>query len=252
MRHLILDTETTGLDPRQDHRIIEIAVLELVDRRPTGRTLHMHLDPEREIDAGATEVHGMRWDDLRGKPKFGDVAHELIAFLQGAEWIIHNAPFDVAFLDAEFGRHGHPLCSVHAARIVDTLAMAREAFPGRRNSLDALCERFGVDNSGRTLHGALLDAQLLSEVWLSLTRGQDALAIDMTPPAPPRPVLAREGGETGRVPLIVLAPSADELAAHAAYLAALDKQTKGRCVWLARERAANPVAPPAGPTPAAA
>ena len=237
MRHLILDTETTGLDPRQGHRIIEIAALELHDRQPTGRALHLTLDPEREVDAGATEVHGKTWDDLRGKPRFQDVAAEFLAFAQGAVWIIHNAPFDVGFLDAELARAGHPPCGSIAARIVDTLALARETFPGKRNSLDALCERYGVDNTRRTLHGALLDAQLLSEVWLALTRGQEALAIDAAPLRAARSAAERELAPAApRAPLRVVAPTADELAAHAAYLAQVDADTRGGCVWLALER----------------
>lgn len=244
MRQLIIDTETTGLDHKQGHRIIEIAALELVDRRPTGRSLHLHCDPEREIDVGASEVHGMTWDDLRGKPRFRDVAGEFVAFVSGAEWVIHNAPFDVGFLDAELRREGHPPCAELAGRIIDTLSMAREVFPGKRNNLDALCERFGVDNARRTLHGALLDAELLSEVWLALTRGQDALAIDA---APARPVHVDDAGHATtpltRPALLVLAPSADELAAHAAYLARLDADSKGRCLWLALVRAdAEPAA----------
>lgn len=237
MRHLILDTETTGLDPRQGHRIIEIAALELLDRQPTGRTLHLTVDPEREIDAGATQVHGKTWDDLRGKPRFHDVAAEFLAFAQGAVWIIHNAPFDVGFLDAELARAGHPLCGVVASRIVDTLALARESFPGKRNSLDALCERFGVDNTRRTLHGALLDAQLLSEVWLALTRGQETLAIDAAPVRPLRSTDARESSPSApRAPLLVVAPSVEELAAHETYLAGVDADTQGGCLWLALER----------------
>ena len=162
MRQLILDTETTGLSPEQGHRIIEIAGVELVDRRPTGRSVHLYLDPEREIDAGATEVHGMTWDDLKGKPRFPDVAGEFVEFARDAQWVIHNAPFDVAFLDAEFKRAGLLPCAKLHAGLVDTLALAREAFPGKRNNLNALCERFGIDNAHRTLHGALLDAQLLA------------------------------------------------------------------------------------------
>ena len=242
MRQLVLDTETTGLDPRQDHRIIEIAALELVDRRPTGRHLHYKLNPEREIDPGATEVHGMTWDDLRDKPLFRDVASELVDFARGAEWIIHNAPFDVAFLDAELARVELPRCGEIAAKVVDTLALAREAFPGKRNNLDALCERFGVDNAGRTLHGALLDAQLLADVFLAMTRGQETLVMDL-------PSGAAAGGRAGgvvrggpRPPVLVLAPSDGELAAHRAYLEALEAASRGRCVWLALEREAGEAA----------
>ncbi len=241
MRHLILDTETTGLDPKTGHRIIEVAVVELVDRRHTGRHLHFHVDPEREIDAGATEVHGMRWEDLKGKPRFGERAGEFCEFTRGAEWIIHNAPFDLAFLDAEFDRLGMALCARVAEKVTDTLLLAREAFPGKRNSLDALCERFGVDNRHRTLHGALLDAQLLSEVWLALTRGQDSLAIDRVMVAVPRGGVLRDAASEGfdASRLVVVEPSAEERAAHDAYLAALDKESGGRCLWtrIARERA---------------
>jgi DNA polymerase-3 subunit epsilon len=164
MRQLLLDTETTGLDPKLGHRIIEVAAVEVVNRRLTGRHLHYRLDPERDIDAAATEVHGMTRDDLRGRPRFADVAFELLDFARGAEWIIHNAPFDVAFFDAEFALCGLPSCATVYDRLTDTLALARESFPGKRNNLDALCERFGISNAHRTLHGALLHAQLLAEV----------------------------------------------------------------------------------------
>ncbi|MFO1316224.1 MAG: DNA polymerase III subunit epsilon [Burkholderiales bacterium] len=232
MRQLIIDTETTGLDPRQGHRIIEFAALELVDRRPTGRNLHLRFDPEREIDAGATEVHGKSWDDLKGEPKFRELAGEIADFTRGAEWIIHNAPFDIAFLDREFELAGLALCRDVYGTLVDTLALAREAFPGKRNNLDALCERFGVSNAQRTLHGALLDAQLLAEVYLAMTRGQESLTIDMGT-GPATVVAEAAGAPAARVPLVVLAPTAEELAAHAAYLDALDRESKGRCVWRA-------------------
>ncbi len=231
MRSLIIDTETTGLDPKLGHRIIEFAALELVDRRPTGRSLHLHFDPEREIDAGATEVHGKTWDDLKSHPKFGDLAHDIHEFTRGAEWVIHNAPFDVGFLDQEFQRAGLPGCRDLYHRLVDTLALARESFPGKRNNLDALCERFGVSNAHRTLHGALLDAQLLAEVYLAMTRGQETLTIDMgAAPSALTGLTSHLAAE--RAPLVVLAPTAEELAAHEAYLAALEKESKGRCVWL--------------------
>ena len=239
MRQIVLDTETTGLDPRQGHRVIEIAALEVVDRRPTGRHVHFYLNPEREIDAAATEVHGMTWDDLRDKPRFRDVAGELCEFLRGAQWVIHNAPFDLGFLDAEFGLcEMTPSMGLHAG-VVDTLVLAREQFPGKRNSLDALCGRFGVDNAERTLHGALLDTRLLADVYLAMTRGQESLTIDIAPRA--------QGGAGAasiavaarpRGPLPVLAPTDEELAAHRAYLEAIDGEAKGGCVWLARGRAA--------------
>jgi DNA polymerase-3 subunit epsilon len=231
MRQIILDTETTGLDPRLGHRIIEVAAVEMLDRRPTGRTLQIYIDPEREIDAGASEVHGMTWEDLKGKPKFMDVAPEFIAFARGAQWIIHNAPFDIGFLDREFANAGQPRCADLYGGLIDTLALAREAFPGKRNNLDALCERFGVSNAHRTLHGALLDAQLLAEVYLAMTRGQESLTIDMG--AAPSLALARtDAAAAPRPGLKVIAPSSDELKAHQAYLETLDRETKGRCLWL--------------------
>jgi len=238
MRQIVLDTETTGLDPRQGHRVIEIAAVELVDRRPTGRHLHVRLNPEREIDVGATEVHGMTWDDLKDKPRFADVAADFLEFAQGAEWIIHNAPFDVAFLDAELGLAGLPGCAACYGRLTDTLVLAREQFPGKRNSLDALCERMGVDNAQRTLHGALLDAQLLADVYLAMTRGQESLTIDIAAPATRGPAGVPGRLDRSRPPLPVQAPSADEVAAHHAYLEALDKESKGRCVWLGLARVA--------------
>ncbi len=236
MRQIIIDTETTGLDPKQGHRIIEVAALEVVNRRATGRSVHFRLDPEREIDAGATEVHGMTWEDLKGKPKFRDVAAEFIEFVRGAQWIIHNAPFDVGFLDAELRLAALPECAGIHDSLIDTLALARDMFPGKRNSLDALCERFGVDNAHRSVHGALLDAQLLAEVYLTMTRGQESLTIDM---APARAVTAGDvsgavGDFGGPGPGVrTIEPSAAELAAHREYLAALDKESRGRCVWLA-------------------
>ena len=237
MRQLILDTETTGLDPRQDHRIIEIAAVELVDRRPTGRHVHFKVNPEREIDLGATEVHGMTWDDLRDKKPFREIAAEFMAFARDAEWVIHNAPFDVGFLDAELARLAGPCCCNDlAVSIVDTLSLAREMFPGKRNNLDALCERFAVDHAGRTLHGALLDAQLLAEVYLALTRGQESLAMEL-PKAAIGGVGGAAPGESGPRPaILVVAPTDAELAAHRAYLEALDAASRGRCVWLALDR----------------
>ncbi len=239
MRQLIIDTETTGLDSRLGHRVIEVAALELVDRRVTGRNLHLYFDPEREVDPGASEVHGMTWEDLKGKPRFGEMAGQLVDFLRGAQWVIHNAPFDVGFLDREFERHRMPLSADVHASVIDTLAMAREAFPGKRNNLDALCERFGVSNAHRTLHGALLDAQLLAEVYLAMTRGQETLTIDMGA----RPVgladrVVAIADVASRPPLLVLAPDAEELAAHAAYLAALERESRGQCIWLQLEAAA--------------
>jgi DNA polymerase-3 subunit epsilon len=231
MRQLIIDTETTGLDPKAGHRIIEFAAVELVDRRPTGRTIHVHFDPERDIDFGATEVHGKTWEDLKGRPRFRDRAGEIVDFLRGAEWIIHNAPFDLAFLDVELEREQLPGCATLHGRVIDTLALARDNFPGKRNNLDALCERFGVSNAHRTLHGALLDAQLLAEVYLAMTRGQESLTIDMASPGLSATVLPSLA--EGRAAIIVILPTAEELAAHDAYLEALDRDSRGRCVWRA-------------------
>ena len=241
MRQIIIDTETTGLDPKLGHRIIEVAALEVANRRATGRTVHLRLDPEREIDVGATEVHGMTWDDLKGKPRFEDVAAEFIAFASGAEWIIHNAPFDIGFLDAELARVSLPACADIHAGVIDTLALAREMFPGKRNSLDALCERYSVDNAQRSVHGALLDAQLLAEVYLTMTRGQETLTIDMAPP----PALALDPSGTAvdlsaaRRTVGAIAPSDEELAAHREYLLLLDRESSGRCLWLVLETSAD-------------
>ena len=231
-RQLIIDTETTGLDPKAGHRIIEFAALELVDRRPTGRTLHFHFDPEREIDFGATEVHGKTWDDLKGRPRFRDHVAEIAHFLQGAEWIIHNAPFDVAFIDSELELLQHPRCMTLHAGVIDTLALARDTFPGKRNNLDALCERFGVSNAHRTLHGALLDAQLLAEVYLAMTRGQESLTIDMGD-STGLATLAIATLPSERPALVIILPTSDELAAHEAYLEALERESRGRCLWRA-------------------
>ncbi len=240
VRQLLIDTETTGLDPKQGHRIIELAAVEVVNRRLTGRHLHYHLDPQRDIDFAATEVHGMTRDDLRGKPRFADVAPEFIDFSRGAEWIIHNAPFDVAFFDTEFDLCGLPRSTSVYARLVDTLALARETFPGKRNSLDALCERFGVSNAHRTLHGALLDAQLLAEVYLAMTRGQETLIIDMHVPSLMTSAfnVARDAADSARPRYTVhcVIPDAGELAAHRAYLDALARESKAGCVWLALEQ----------------
>ena len=178
----------------------------------------------------------MTWDDLRDKPRFRDVADALLDFVRGAEWIIHNAPFDVAFLDAELALCDRGGCGALYAKLIDTLALARERFPGKRNNLDALCERFGVDNAQRTLHGALLDAQLLAEVYLAMTRGQESLTIDIAAPATSGGGADRAWAARPRLPLAVPAPSEAELAAHAAYLDALDRESKGHCVWRALRR----------------
>lgn len=178
-RVVFLDTETTGLDPKLGHRIIEVAAVEMVGRKVSGKSIHFFVDPERDIDAGATAVHGFTWDDLRGKPKFASIIDALIEFLGDSRVIIHNASFDVGFLDHELARLRLPVVAKHAFWVEDSLGMARQKYPGKRNSLDALCDRLGVDNSQRNLHGALLDARLLADVYLAMTRGQGLL--EMTP-----------------------------------------------------------------------
>lgn len=226
MRRIVLDTETTGLEPEQGHRIIEIACLELHGRRPTGRHFHRYVNPGRDIDIAASQVHGLTLEDLADKPRFEDICDELLEFLGDAELLIHNAPFDVAFINAELARLQKPGIDT-VCRVTDTLALARELHPGKRNSLDALCERYTVDNSRRTLHGALLDTQLLAEVWLALTRGQDALDIG----------LAASGTAAGPeewvrpANLVVLRASEEEARAHAAMCERIAKESKGRCLW---------------------
>jgi DNA polymerase-3 subunit epsilon len=237
MRCIILDTETTGLDPKQGHRVIELAAVEVVDRRLTGRNVHFYINPEREIDAGASDVHGLTWDMLRDKPRFGDIAREFIDFAAAARWIIHNAPFDLAFLDEELRRLDLPSSASVCAEVIDTLALAREQFPGKKNNLDALCERFGIADAQRAVHGALLDARLLAEVYLAMTRGQESLTIDIAiPTAAPAELSAAD-----LLPLRVLEPSSAELAAHRAYLVDVDREAGGHCIWLALERALRSV-----------
>lgn len=234
MRQIVLDTETTGLDPRQGHRIIEIACIELANRRPTGHHLHKFINPERDIDEGAAAVHGITLDFLADKPKFADIVDEFLEFITGAELIIHNAPFDTGFLNAELDRLGRVPVETVCNGVTDTLKMAKELHPGKRNNLDALCERYAIDNSQRTLHGALLDTELLAEVFLAMTRGQNTLMIE--PEAAPRARRNEEPRRGERKPLLVRRASADEVASHEQILAGIDKETRGGCLWLARER----------------
>lgn len=225
MRQIVLDTETTGLDPAQGHRIIEIGCLEILNRRISGATYHVYLNPEREIDAGAVQVHGLTREFLADKPRFADVAREFLEFVRDAELIIHNAPFDVGFLDAELARlQDGPV--KHYCGVVDTLKLAKQMHPGQKNNLDALCKRYAVDNSGRAFHGALLDAQLLAEVYLAMTRGQESLGIEVA--APPR---ATGPGAVRRGALAVIRASEAERAAHAAYLAGLAKECDEVPAW---------------------
>jgi len=227
MRRIVLDTETTGLEPEAGHRIIELACLELADRRPTGRHFHRYVNPERAVDAAATDVHGLKQEDLADKPRFADIADEFLDFISGAEVLIHNAEFDLAFLNAELSRLGRPRLET-VCNIADTLSLAREITPGKKNSLDALCERYGVDNTRRTLHGALLDAQLLADVWVAMTRGQDTLDILMaTCDAPSVPL----GEAPPRPSIRVLRASDEERQLHAALCERLAKASGGRCLW---------------------
>jgi DNA polymerase-3 subunit epsilon len=228
MRRIVQDTETTGLEPAEGHRIIEVAALELHDRRATGRHFHRYVNPERAIDYAATEVHGLTVEDLSDKPRFADIADELLDFLNGAELLIHNAEFDVAFLNAELERAGRPRIE-SVCTVSDTLAFARDIHPGKKNSLDALCERYAVDHSKRTLHGALLDAQLLADVWIAMTRGQETLDIVMA--GAEAPVVALSASPL-RASLVVVRASDEEVAAHAAMCARIEKESKGRCLWM--------------------
>lgn len=232
MRQVVLDTETTGLEPSQGHRIIEIGCVEILNRRITERRFQQYVNPQREIDAGAVEVHGITLDDLREKPGFGEVALDFIEFVRGAELIIHNAPFDVGFLDAEFAQLGEAWGrTADYCTVFDTLQLARELHPGQRNSLDALCRRYEVDNTHRARHGALLDAELLAEVYLAMTGGQAALALDPTRNVRGGARAARATGAAPTVALTVIEPHADELSAHRRALEAIDKASGGRCLW---------------------
>ncbi len=226
MRQIILDTETTGLEPKEGHRIIEVGAIELQGRRITERSLHRYINPERDSDAGALAVHGLTREFLSDKPRFADIVEELARFVAGAEVIIHNAPFDLSFLDAEFARLGRPAFAEHCDRVTDSLRLARDLHPGKRNSLDALCERYAVSNRHRTLHGALLDAGLLAEVYLAMTRGQDSLAMDMA--RAPQEILAEPVCAAN---LRVIEADAAEAAAHESVLDAIEKESRTPCVW---------------------
>lgn len=227
VRQVVLDTETTGLDHRTGDRVIEIGCVEVIGRRLSGERFHTYLNPERAVDPGAKAVHGLDDDFLADKPKFREVAKEFTDFIRGAQLIIHNAPFDVGFLNMELALLGHEnLASITGIEVIDTLRMARDLRPGRKNSLDALCAEFDVDNSNRQWHGALLDAELLADVYLAMTRGQNSLSIDFDGPRKPR----RTDG-VPRGPLLVLPASADELAEHERVLVEIAKESKGNCLW---------------------
>jgi DNA polymerase-3 subunit epsilon len=232
MRQVILDTETTGLEVEQQHRVIEIGCVELFNRRLTGRTFHRYLNPQRDIDEGAQQVHGLTREKLAREPTFAEVHPEFVEFIRDAELIIHNAPFDIAFLNAELarielGRKIDGLC-----RVLDTLALARQMHPGQRNNLDALCKRYSVDNSHRDYHGALLDARILAEVYLAMTGGQAKLTLSAeSDTARSRARQAAPARAGVRVRITVISPSEQELAAHEHILALLDKASGGQTVW---------------------
>jgi len=224
-RQIVLDTETTGLDPAQGHRVIEIGALEILNRRITGATYHVYLNPERDIDAGALSVHGLSREFLSDKPRFSDVAAEFLDFVRDAELVIHNAPFDIGFLNAEFARQDDGPMKRYCG-VLDTLKLAKQLHPGQKNNLDALCRRYFIDNAGRTFHGALLDAQLLAEVYLAMTRGQETLGIEISQPAQLTGSVMRRGAA-----LKVLHANEAEQELHRGYLAAMAKECGETPSW---------------------
>ena len=233
MRQVALDTETTGIDPGSGHRIIEIGAAEIVNRRITGRTFHEYLNPDRDIDEGAVAVHGIRREDLEGKPRFGEIVDDFLAFVDGAELVIHNAPFDVGFIDHELTLIEHDRRSIEAGcRVLDTLPLARDMHPGQRNSLDALCRRYDVDNSKRDLHGALLDANLLALVYLAMTGGQATLILEADNDTAAGAAAAGRRSVRGRdAELKLIDVSADEAERHEALLAKIASQSGGIVSW---------------------
>ena len=237
MRQIVLDTETTGLDPTKGHRIIEIGCVELINRKRTGNELHQYLQPDREIDPGAIEVHGISNEFLADKPRFEDIVSDFLTYIEGAELIIHNAPFDVGVLDHEFELAGLGQGKTQATcDVIDTLVMARRLRPGQKNSLDALCRHYTIDNSQRDLHGALLDAELLAEVYLAMTGGQTALFRESSAvkSAADKNVLRKL--DKNRKTLPVITASKEELVAHNAWLDELDRKTDGKCLWRALDK----------------
>src|SRR5262245_2073064 len=228
-RQVVLDTETTGLSAKEGDRIIEIGCIEILDRRISERIYHAYLNPEREVELGATRVHGLTREDLKAKPRFAEVAKEFLDFVAGAEIIIHNADFDVEFLDLELGRARLKPFKDYVAEITDTVLMSRELNPGRKASLDALCERYAIDNRQRTLHGALLDARLLAECYLAMTRGQESLMMELETPAAAAAALAALQIDVSS--LIVVPALPEEVALHERVLDAIDKEAKGGSVW---------------------
>jgi DNA polymerase-3 subunit epsilon len=237
MRQIVLDTETTGLEPQLGHRIIEIGCVEVVNRKLTGRHYHQYINPEREIDQGAIEVHGITNDFLQDKPRFAAIAEDFWEFVRGAELVIHNAAFDIGFLNHEFARLRRPSVTTECA-VLDTLALARQKHPGQKNNLDALCKRYGVDNSRRDLHGALLDAEILADVYLLMTGGQTALELGSESQTSTQQASSSSSPErisSDRRPLRVIRASEVELEAHQNKLKVLDKASGGNCVWLKQE-----------------
>jgi DNA polymerase-3 subunit epsilon len=232
-RQIVLDTETTGLNAKLGDRVIEIGCLELLNRRPTGNHFHHYLNPERASDEGAVKVHGISDEFLLDKPRFREIAAEFIEYIRDAELIIHNAPFDVEFLDQELALVKLLPLSQHCAGVKDTLKLAKELHPGKKNSLDALCERYGVNNAHRTLHGALLDAELLAEVYLAMTRGQESLVMELE--QAPAAVELATGVAAERTQLLVLAASEEEAAEHDQVLQGIQAESKGKCVWIKLE-----------------
>lgn len=240
MRQIVLDTETTGLELEQGHRVIEIGCVELVNRRDTGRHFHRYLCPDRDVDDGALRVHGITREFLGSQPRFRDIAEELIAFIAGAELIIHNAPFDVGFLDMELRRLPGDTRTIAAnCSVLDSLLLARQMHPGQRNSLDALCRRYAIDNSHRELHGALLDAKILSNVYLAMTGGQGALTLGIAVASGVVVSEALARASRPAVPLIVVRAGPTEIEAHERALAAIDKASGGKTVWRRSNGASN-------------
>lgn len=233
MRQIVLDTETTGLEPKQGHRIIEIGCVEIINRRKTNKHYHQYINPDREIDEGAYNVHGISNEFLADKPRFKQIAQEFINFIRDSELIIHNAPFDVGFLDHELRKLGIKWGKIeHFCTVTDTLTMAREKHPGQKNNLDALCKRYEIDNSKRDLHGALLDAQILLDVYLAMTGGQEALALGSMEEEEAAEQNAIRLNDENRKPLPIIQPSEEELAAHEKYLEVLREKSGGKCVWV--------------------
>jgi len=233
MRQIVLDTETTGLEPKQGHRIIEIGCVEIINRRKTDRHFHQYLNPDREIDEGAFNVHGIGNDFLADKPRFADIAQEFIDFIRDSELIIHNAPFDVGFLNAELKKLGRKWGKTEDyCAVVDTLMMAREKHPGQKNNLDALCKRYDIDNSERDLHGALLDAQILLDVYLVMTGGQETLSFDSSQEQQVAEQSQVKIIDVNRKPLRVIEATTEELVEHEKYLERIKEASGGKCVWL--------------------